>query len=90
MYPPRSESVLNGLKTPKYGALINKCVAMNSEKLLRELYKAISGYFSPDNEFRRNPSSKTWDKRQEADGRLCITMGIVKKHLTKGNDETRI
>ena len=56
---------------------------MDNEKLLSELYKAISAYFSSENEFRRNPSQKLWVKREESDRKLTIMMARVKNHLAK-------
>ena len=51
------------------------------KKLLKELHKAVVGYFNAENAFRRDANDKTWNKRVEADRKLTITVAEVTEYL---------
>ena len=51
------------------------------KKMLKKLYGAIIDYFHYENEFRGNPSKKTWDKRVDADRVLTVTVAEARSYL---------
>lgn len=55
---------------------------MGAEKLLlKRLYNAVKDYFASENDFRRSPSSKTWDAKRECDRKLTTITAEVREYL---------
>jgi hypothetical protein len=60
-----------------------------AENLLRHLYNTLKEYDSANNEFRRNPSDKTFSDYEKKERNLMITEQKVRDYLIEHNIEIK-
>ena len=57
----------------------------SADKLLRELYVCLKKHDDANNEFRRNPSDKTFKSYESSERKLMITEQKVRDYLIENN-----
>ena len=61
-----------------------------AENLLRHLYNALKEYDAANNEFRRNPSDKTFSDYEKKERKLMIIEQRVREYLIEHNIEINL
>ena len=57
----------------------------SAENLLKRLYEKLKEYDAANNEFRRNPSDKTYKEYEAKERKLMLIEQKVEEYLTKHN-----